>query len=137
MTYCGPTWVSDWGWDKVYPRIKLISSWDLGDAVDPGAPEMKTVLYGLIGEDGEEHWGTAQGYLTPEELTDGESLQLTAQSGVHELPASVSPMGDSDGVMIAVELPDDISDLSTVTDAVRYSNVLTVDVDVDGIRAAE
>jgi hypothetical protein len=137
MSYCGPTWVSDYGWDLVFPRIKLISSWDLGAPVDPGDPEIKTVLYGLLGEDGEEHWFTGQGYVTPEELTTGESLQLTAKSGVHDLPASVTSMGDSDGVMIAVELPDDIDDLSTVTDAVRFSDVLTVDVDVDGIRTAE
>ncbi len=135
MSYCGPTWVSDYGWDLVFPRIKLIAGWDL-EGPDQGDPEIGTVLYGLLGADGEEHWFTSDGYVTPEELTQGETLQLTTANGVHDLPAVVYDQGDSTGITVAVELPAEIGDLSSVTDAVRFSDELTIDLDVDAIRTA-
>ena len=139
MSYCGPTWVSDYGWDLVFPRIQLISSWDLeGPGQDPDQPQMGTVLIGMLSDEGEaEHWFTTSGYVSAEEKTPGESLQLTTDTGLHELPAAIYQRGDAEGQTIAVQLPAEVDDLSAVIDAARISNELSLDVDVGAIKLAE
>jgi hypothetical protein len=136
MSYCGPTWVSDYGWDLVYPRIQLIAGWDLG-APDPGEPELGTVLVGLLDGDGSETWFSTPGRVTQGELTPGHALQLATPHGLRELPAALSRPGEGDGITIAVELPAQIGDLSKVLDATWVSDELVHDIDLDALRRAE
>ena len=39
MTYCHPTWVGTWGWNKVFPVIRGLSEWDAGFPGGPPAPD--------------------------------------------------------------------------------------------------
>jgi hypothetical protein len=60
MTYCQPTWVSDWGWSKAYERVQTLTAWDYEG---PGQDEQLDgeVLIGLLFNDGTEQWSTTRG----------------------------------------------------------------------------
>lgn len=62
MTYCGSTWVSEWGWHRVSPWIETISSWELSGEVPPTRP----LLVGTVYEDGSSSFYLAQGWFEPE-----------------------------------------------------------------------
>jgi hypothetical protein len=133
MSYCGPTWVSDYGWDLVFPRIELISSWDL-EGNPP--PENGRVLVGMLDPDGKETWFVVDGSVGADEVTTGESMRLTTDGAVHDLPAVVYRRGDADGVTVAVQLPPTLSDLTKLTAARRTTRVGTLPVDLEAVRAA-
>jgi hypothetical protein len=64
MTYCDPTWVSDWTWRKVTERIQILTSWDFeGEAGgdEQGAEPAGQVLIGLIMANGKQRWWTTVG----------------------------------------------------------------------------
>lgn len=58
MTYCSNTWVSAFTWEKVWPYIEELSSWDVsgGDASDPGL-----MLLGTVDADGQARWSVVPG----------------------------------------------------------------------------
>ena len=35
MSYCSPTWVSDWTWNKTYARIRTLTAWDSEGTTSP------------------------------------------------------------------------------------------------------
>lgn len=107
MTYCGNTWVSDWGWSRVVPFIREITSW--GGAGPVG--EDGRVLVGLIEPHvGQETWFTTPG--TAEGLVVDGRERLTFQDvegRVRSYDAAITPMGDEDGYAVVIELPSDLS----------------------------
>jgi hypothetical protein len=104
MTYCGTSWVSDWGWQKVVPYIREITSWYSEAApYDPG--ERHTILVGLIDpEAGTEHWFTTHGSHTGRVPTT-DRFEITTDLGVTELDATIAPMGEGKAYNLVVELP--------------------------------
>ncbi len=112
MTYCGSTWVSDWGWNKVYPIITELSSWEFEDQ-DGG--EMGTLLVGALYPDGTEDWWTTPGSLAGEPLSTVHSLELQYNGEVlANLPAAYNRRPDSDTFNIAVQLPEDVGAFNSV-----------------------
>lgn len=105
MTYCGNTWVSDWGWNKVYPIIQTLSSWEMEDE----AEDMGTLLVGAIYPDGTEDWWTTPGSLEGEPLSAVHSLELkNGGEVIATLPAAYNRRPESETYNFVVELPDDI-----------------------------
>jgi hypothetical protein len=100
MSYCQSTWVSEWGWNLVYPWIATISSWELEHSGETKQP----LLFGFVGEDevrwwiGEDYWDgdAAQGWETVEVEVDGETLTVDA---LH------LPTDHSDEYMLVAPLP--------------------------------
>ncbi len=79
MSYCGNLWVSDWGWNKVYPFIKEITSWDLsGKPPEWGG----AVLVGTVSPDGTETWTTLPGSVSEPALSEGHKLEFRAGSKI-------------------------------------------------------
>ncbi|MGB1275641.1 MAG: hypothetical protein ACPG77_07815, partial [Nannocystaceae bacterium] len=112
MTYCGNTWVSDWGWNKVFPVIQTLSSWDFEDEA---APEMGTLLVGALYPDGTEDWWTTPGYLDGEVFSDVHQLELRDENGVlATLPATYNKRPDDETINVAVQLPDDLGDFTAI-----------------------
>lgn len=103
MTYCGPEWVSDWGWGEVYPFIAEISSWDL-EGTDPD-PYGGTLLVGSLDPDGGAEWFTVPGRERAAP-SPGHALRLQLDGTDVELPAVVERRPDSDVRHAIVELPD-------------------------------
>ena len=120
MTYCGNTWISDWGWGQVVPFIREISSWDAAGAVPSPAGQ---VLVGLVDPQAEESTGEPTGdpmrssvgheawFVTPGDA-DGlvargtEALTLVSDEGRStRVEATVTPMGEGEAYAVVAPLP--------------------------------
>ncbi|MCH9683495.1 MAG: hypothetical protein K0V04_18805 [Deltaproteobacteria bacterium] len=109
MTYCSDNWVSDFGWEVVYPTIEEVSSWGSGQYVPEG-----TLLIGAVGGDEPEYWFTAPGALTPPPH-GGATIELQTPEGTLEVPAFVSKRPHSNTRNVVVELPVAAEDLLGAT----------------------
>ncbi|PRP97424.1 hypothetical protein ENSA5_34160 [Enhygromyxa salina] len=93
MTYCNPTWISDWGWSKAYNRIRTLTSWDYEGAV-PNDDPVGEVLVGLLFKDGTEEWSTTTGAREPEFFSSGESVSFDYGDAVIDSPTNVQILDD-------------------------------------------
>lgn len=104
MTYCGPTWVSDWAWNKVYAVIKELSSWDNEGprAVEPA----RELLIGALYPDDTEEWWTAPGGVDPADHSALHHLEIQRTDGQRLiLPALFQQRPDDTTYNFVVELP--------------------------------
>ena len=103
MSYCSEGyWTSDWTWARNYQRIVQLTSWDT--AAKP-AEELRTLLIGWIGEDGQRSWWTVRGRIPSEAATQVERPR-SSRAGIDlELPSSRHRVADAAAELIAVELP--------------------------------
>jgi hypothetical protein len=108
MTYCGNTWVSDWGWSKVVPYIREITTWSFADAVNPETTGSR-ILVGLFDEQsGEEHWFVTEGTVEGRAANPADTFEFVSADGMaRRLPSTLQSMGDG-GYNVAVPLPDDL-----------------------------
>lgn len=121
MSYCNPTWVSDWTWGWVHEQVRQLSSWDYaGGAWDPDYEE-KEILHGWVHPSGLEQWWTSPGELPPEMLTTAESVEFFGEGGdlIGHAPAASWVMDDGHTRYFMAEVPD--SDLELVDAIVRVS----------------
>ena len=118
MTYCGNTWVSDWGWRKVVPFIEEITSWGFGGAE---YEEEGRLLVGLIEpQTGVETWFETPGTLRGRDLAVTESIEVVDGDGLTTLvEATTQEMGEHGAYNVAIPLPDAI-DLSRVRSVTRF-----------------
>lgn len=103
MSYCGPSWVSNWQWEATYKRIETLSSW--GDVEPPYTTE---VLMMHIDENGDVQTWTTQGWVDGTRAAQGDSVDFF--DGALELgsmPARVTETAHGTGKQVAVELPRD------------------------------
>ena len=105
MTYCHPVWASSWGWNKVYPIIKILSSWD-----DAGAPKpdslVGSVLVGSIYPDGKETWITVPGNVNAEDISAVHSVEFKIDGEVVQQPAAFLTQPEGDVVLVVTEVPE-------------------------------
>lgn len=118
MTYCHPVWASTWGWNKVYPTIKQLSSWDLEGAPADDGP-VGSLLVGSIYPNGEETWITVPGALTPEQRSAVHSVEFYEGGElVAAEAAAYLPQPDGDVVNVVAPLP---AGFDRVTEIVRVA----------------
>lgn len=112
MTYCHPVWASSWGWNKVYPVIKELSSWD-----NAGAPKpvIGSVLVGSIWPSGREDWFTVPGNVNPQQISAVHSVEFVIDGATVQQPAAWLPQPEGDIVNIVTQLPDGWDDVTAVT----------------------
>lgn len=113
MTYCHPVWASTFGWNKVYPIIEELSSWELEGA--PAPDDDSAILLGMVYPDGTESWITTPGAVDRTNLSAVQSVEFLAggdKLAVHA--AEVRPQPDSDVVNIVVPLPDGFDDVTQI-----------------------
>lgn len=107
MTYCGNTWVSDWGWREVVPYIREITSWEAADA-EPATGRVLVGLYDGLG--GAPHWFVTTGSVEGRTPGGADTVELVDERGdAHVLPATLGSMGDGGGYNVAVALPDAVA----------------------------
>ncbi len=105
MTYCGPTWVSDWQWNATYNRIKTLTSWDLAGE---SAPEGSGLLIGAI-DDGQQVWWTAPGTLEGDAPTSAtHAVDFVFADGTTQVAARVSRRSEGNTINVVAPLPDDL-----------------------------
>lgn len=115
MTYCHPVWASTWGWNKVYPIIKELSSWDNAGQPAPDDPTLGSLLVGSIWPSGREDWMTVPGRLRPEQLSAVHGVEFVVDGKPVLQPAAWLPQPDGDIVNIAVPLPDRWDEVSAIS----------------------
>lgn len=103
MTYCGSTWVSEWGWDLVSPWIEIMSGWELSGVLPPTRP----LLVGTVQSDGSSSFYLTEGWFDPELAKPGHTVRLR-QGGrlVSELPAQWVKWERTEDYNVIVPLPD-------------------------------
>jgi hypothetical protein len=107
MTYCSPTWASTYGWNKVYPIIEALSSWDDAGAPKPDDPiVMGSILVGSVYPDGKETWISVPGAVNPEDISAVHSVEFTIDGKVVQQPAALLPQPEGDVVLVVTELPE-------------------------------
>jgi hypothetical protein len=112
MTYCQPTWPSDWTWTKTYERIQILTSWDYGGRA-AGEEEPGQVLVGLLLTDGSERWWTTRGSV---EVGQGEGLQVeySTPDGLLKVGAARTVLRDGT-VYVNAPLPVALDDVAGIT----------------------
>jgi hypothetical protein len=120
MSYCNPTWPSDWTWNKTGGHIRTLTSWDY-EAPEPEPTPVAgdfegEMLVGLLLKDGRAEWWTTRGGLLAHEVTPGQ--EIVYRAGAREIArvgAKVELLEDGN-TMVFAPLPED---LGVVTSIVR------------------
>jgi hypothetical protein len=100
MSYCNPTWVSDWQWKATYDRIRTLTSWD---SAGMSMPEDQAILVGSVDPvSGRAQWWTDRGGITA--TSDGHALRFMAGHAVLET-AGVQVDAWSEGTGLTVRAP--------------------------------
>jgi hypothetical protein len=100
MSYCNPTWVSDWQWNATYDRIRTLTSWDSAGMT---MPEDQAVLVGSVDPaSGRAQWWTDRGGITA--TSEGHALRFMAGDAVLET-AGVQVDAWSEGTGFTVRAP--------------------------------
>jgi hypothetical protein len=116
MSYCNPTWVSDWTWGKVHEQVRQLTSWDYAGSVDAD-DDLVEILHGWVHPSGLEQWWTSLGSLEAralearslEEATlaPSERVRFYGRDGelIAEHPAASWMLDDGQTRYFMVELP--------------------------------
>jgi hypothetical protein len=102
MTYCANEWVSDYGYNLVWPVIESLTQWALEGV--PEDSESGEILVGALYPNGTIEWWTTHGSISGTMSSqaavrwefDGENLSV---------PVWVSPRGDDETLNLATILP--------------------------------
>lgn len=107
MSYCSPTWVSDWQWSATFARIKSLTEWDTMNVVDPGASESTQLIGTMNPETGESHWWTEPGYVEPTDaiLAASSVVLLDGTDELHVAAADVDAWSEGPWVTVRANLP--------------------------------
>jgi len=102
MSYCNPTWVSDWQWRATFERIRELSSWDAADMAD--AMDASRILVGAVNtETGESEWWTDRGWVEPGDTEEFARLRYVGDGASEEIEIDVDPW--SEGPWVTVRAP--------------------------------
>ncbi|PRP97425.1 hypothetical protein ENSA5_34170 [Enhygromyxa salina] len=114
MSYCSPSWVSDWTWNKTYQRIKTLTSWDFeGASGEPGAVEQ--LLVGAIYPDGTREWWTMPGAVDPRRVSGLDRFEFEVDGELVGAYGDVSVLSDGQTQWVKVALPAAIDELDSIT----------------------
>lgn len=125
MSYCGPSWVSDWTWNKTYKRIKTLTSWDFESNAGTEEP-LPTLLIGAIYPDGSREWWTVPGAIDPEQVSGQDRFEFEIDGQIVEGWGELDVLSDGETQWVKVELPAAPEQLGAITH-IRGDEVQSVD----------
>lgn len=122
MSYCGPSWVSDWTWNKTFERIETLTAWDFEGAPRGEPVASDQLLVGAVHTDtrGDQswQWWTMPGGVDPARRSNTERFEFETTDGERVVAfADVTQLGDHDDQRtrwIKVVLPADLAHLSSI-----------------------
>jgi hypothetical protein len=114
MSYCGPSWVSNWQWEATYDRIETLSSFSGGGATPP--PDTGPILFVNLDEQGEvdRSW-TTDGWLSDDRDGTATVDFMAGSVVVATTTAKLTETVHSTAKVVAVEMP---SERAAITDVV-------------------
>lgn len=137
MSYCNPTWVSDWQWKETFQRIQTLSSWEGADMQD--AMQGRYVLTGSVNtETGEASWWTDRGWVEPEQATPNHRIRFSFDdaSTDDELMVQADAWSEGPWVTVRAPLPTDFEavteiqlDTPSLTTRASRSDIRTFHID--------
>jgi hypothetical protein len=114
MSYCAPSWVSVWTWNKIHERIRTLTAWDF-EGASQGADPIAEVLVVAVSADGRRQWWTMPGTIDPARVDGRERIEIeTAGGEVIAAQADVSTLSDGITRWLEVPLPSDSADVTQV-----------------------
>ena len=114
MSYCSPSWVSDWTWNKTYARIKTLTSWDY-EGPSPDAQPMEDMLFGAIYPDGRTEWWTMPSAVDPDRLSSSDLVEFELEGGeIIEAYAEVSRLSHGEVYWVSAPLPEQRESISDI-----------------------
>ena len=106
MSYCNPTHVSDYVWNRVLPYVQTISGWGepsgTPDADVGGGP---TLLVGLTDHEGKSDWHHIPGALEVTAQEASATAEVVIDGAKVVLPVSLTELPHDAGLRQAIELP--------------------------------
>jgi hypothetical protein len=115
MSYCNPTWVSDWQWKETFERIRTLSSWGSADMQD--ALDGRYLLAGSLNtETGETVWWTDRGWVEPEDATPNHRVRFDFADASQDetLLVQADPWTEGPWVSIRAPLPADFEEVTEI-----------------------
>ncbi|MBC8072129.1 MAG: hypothetical protein IAG13_27660 [Deltaproteobacteria bacterium] len=106
MSYCNPTWVSDWQWRATFERVQALSQWQFDVAPEPTG----TILVGTVNtESGESNWWTERGHVEASDTVAaaGDLVLVGAAGDLHSASADIDAWSEGPWVTVRANLPDD------------------------------
>ena len=97
MSYCSPSWVSDYRWRKLHDHMRVLTSWDYESSTPQPGAETAAKLTGVVYADGTQRWWLVDG-LVADDI--GEAVApLTSGTGATQLkwPTVRSDIRDMEG----------------------------------------
>ncbi len=129
MSYCSPTWVSDWSWSKTYNQIRALTAWDFeGPAADE--EDSAEVLIGLLFKNGTESWWTTKGGREAEYFSSAQAIDFDFGQDSAEIQAAVELLADGTRMVVA-PLPCASEELSEITRIDSVGTRHAIDLDLD------
>ncbi|MBL4686147.1 MAG: hypothetical protein JKY37_16255 [Nannocystaceae bacterium] len=106
MSYCSPTWVSDYQWAATFDRIETLSGWGFGLDGGQTREEEPMLLVGAVNPvTGEQRWWTDRGTLAPADYSaNAWEMAYTLDSGA-TVPVSAAVNPWSEGPWVSVRAP--------------------------------
>ncbi|MDD9935598.1 MAG: hypothetical protein OXT09_18450 [Myxococcales bacterium] len=101
MSYCGQTWVSEYGWNFVYPRIATISGWELEHSAQPEVP----LLHVMVHPTGPQEVWIGRGYA-PDPSAGHSLIFYDGDQMLAEVPAHHEAIPKGGSFQLTVPLPD-------------------------------
>jgi hypothetical protein len=99
MTYCGPTFVSDFGWRKAWDRISSFTA--QGRAAPPTVDSLRIALY----PDGTEEYWTHRVIPRVERTSGNYTVRFEHEGEVIEQPAEFHVLTDDQTIWLTIPLP--------------------------------
>jgi hypothetical protein len=102
MSYCDPTWVSDWQWSATFDRIREVTAFDSASM----ASLNDAILVGMVNtESGQSTWWTDRGTVDPS-VSPAHAFSLAFEANDRELPqTAVDVDAWSEGPLVTVRTP--------------------------------
>jgi hypothetical protein len=125
MGYCYPTWISDYTWNGLESRVRVVSTY----STSPFQPLPAHALQGFYAPGTRPVWGRVRGTLVSEEqaVTTSRRARIILASGEERIVAIdvsrlLSPAGPEDGArQVSVNLPDEeIASVEVTLDGDRF-----------------
>lgn len=107
MTYCANEWVSDYGYNLVWPVIETLTAWSREGVPESGEDGLRfdEILVGALYQNGAIEWWTTRGSISGE-LSAEAALRWELGGETLSLPVFISSRADDDTLNLVTVLPE-------------------------------
>lgn len=104
MSYCNPSWVSAWTWDKAYYQISTLTAWDYDDGGQLQVTPTMDTLKAVVSEDGLGKWWIGPSSMDAEQTSGNYIFEIQTADGVRQVAARAGQLSDSEAMWLEMPL---------------------------------